>query len=113
MVTNIDKEFNCPVEATLQIIGGKYKSIILWYLLGGPKRYSHLQRAIPQATNKMLSQQLRDLESTGIVLRQVFPEVPPHTEYSLTELGETLRPLLKTMCQWGEDHMADHIAMAK
>lgn len=55
MVTNIDKEFNCPVEATLQIIGGKYKSIILWYLLDGPKRYSHLQRAIPQATNKMLS----------------------------------------------------------
>ena len=98
-------QFNCPVEATLSLIGGKYKPLILWYLAERPMHYMELQRRIPRATSKMLSQQLRDLENGGMVHRKVIPEKPPKTEYSLTALGESIIPVLDAMCQWGISYM--------
>lgn len=104
------KMFHCPVEATLSLIGGKYKCIILYHLAeDGVLRFSELRRLIPQATPKMLTQQLRELEAAGIIHRKVYPVVPPKTEYSLTEYGRTLAPIMKAMCEWGETHLADHI----
>ena len=93
--------FNCPVEATLSLIGGKYKPIILWHLIKGPLHYMELQRLIPNATPKMVSQQLRDLEKSGLISREVIPEKPPRTIYSLTEFGKSIIPVLDVMCTWG------------
>ena len=101
--------FNCPVEASLSIIGGKYKAIILWHLIGQPLRFSELKRFLPQATPKMLTQQLRELEKDNILHREVYPVVPPHTEYSLTDFGRTLIPIIEAMCAWGEAHMRSRI----
>ena len=98
-------KFNCPVEATLSLIGGKYKPLILWHLVGQPLHYMELQRRIPSATPKMLSQQLRDLEDCGMVHREVIPEKPPKTVYSLTAFGESIIPVLDAMCQWGTAYM--------
>lgn len=96
---------NCPVDATLRLIGGKYKSLILWHLLGGALRYGELQKLIPQATPKMLTQQLRELESDNLLHRQVYPVVPPKVEYSLTAQGKSLQPLLLSMYDWGANYM--------
>ena len=87
------QQFNCPVEATLSLIGGKYKPLILWHLVDCPLHYMELQRRIPSATPKMLSQQLRDLEDSGMVHREVIPEKPPKTVYSLTAFGESIIPV--------------------
>lgn len=95
------REFNCPVDATISLIGGKYKAEILWHLKGATLSYSELHRKIPKATDKMLAQQLRELERDGLVSREVYPVVPPRTEYSLTAEGETLYPVLDAMCDWG------------
>ena len=97
--------FTCPVEATISLIGGKYKAVILWHLLHGTMRYSELHRKMPHATDKMLAQQLRELEKDGLITRTVYPVVPPKTEYSLTDLGRTLIPILDAMCEWGEQFM--------
>ncbi|MCI7768332.1 MAG: helix-turn-helix transcriptional regulator [Oscillospiraceae bacterium] len=97
--------FNCPVEATIELIGGKYKSVILWHLIDGQKRFSELKRLLPKATEKMLAQQLRDLEGDGLVIRTVYPVVPPKVEYSLSELGRTIIPVLDAMCSWGEGYL--------
>lgn len=97
----VSNQFNCPVEATLFLIGGKYKPLILWHLIGHPLHYMEIQRLIPKATPKMLSQQLRDLEEHGMIHRQVVPEKPPKTIYSLTEFGQSFIPVLNAMCQWG------------
>ena len=96
---------NCPVEATLELIGGKYKALILWHLSEGTLRFSELRRAIPNATPKMLTQQLRELEVQDLIRREVFPVVPPKVEYSLTELGKSLMPILVAMRDWGADYM--------
>lgn len=96
---------NCPVDATLGLIGGKYKSLILWHLLGGALRHGELQKLIPQATPKMLTQQLRELESDGLLSREVFPVVPPRVEYSLTGVGKSLKPILVAMYEWGAGYM--------
>ena len=88
------QSYHCPVEATLDLIGGKYKTLILWHLAGGPQRFSQLQRLILRATPKMLTQQLRELEEDGLIHREVFPVVPPRVEYSLTVRGESLLPIL-------------------
>ena len=102
--------FHCPVEATMSKLGGKYKAILVYHLVeGGTLRFSELQRLVPQATAKMLSQQLRELEADGLVHREVYPVVPPKTEYSLTELGKTMAPIVQAMCDWGNAHMADQI----
>lgn len=99
------KEFNCPVDATIQLIGGKYKAVILWHLIEEQKRFSELKRLIPKATEKMLAQQLRDLERDGLVIRTVYPVVPPKVEYRLSEFGKTIIPVLDAMCQWGSSYL--------
>ena len=97
--------FTCPVEATISLIGGKYKAVILWHLMNNTLRYSELHRLIPKATDKMLAQQLRELEKDGLINRKVYPVVPPKTEYTLTDFGNTLFPILNTMCDWGRDYL--------
>ncbi len=91
-----------PVEVTLSIIGGKWKPLIVFYLLGGTKRFSELRRLLPQATQQMLTMQLRELEQAGILHRHVYAQVPPKVEYSLTELGRSIESVLRQMCSWGE-----------
>jgi DNA-binding HxlR family transcriptional regulator len=99
---------NCPVDKTLRLIGGKYKSLILWHLLSGVLRHGELQKLIPQATPKMLTQQLRELESDGLLAREIFPVVPPKVEYSLTDKGKSLKPILVAMYDWGAGFMKDN-----
>ena len=99
---------NCPVDATLRLIGGKYKSLILWHLIDGTLRHGELQKLIPQATPKMLTQQLRELESDNLLKRTVYPVVPPKVEYSLTDFGLSLRPILTAMYHWGAGYMKDN-----
>ena len=94
-------QFDCPVEATLFLIGGKYKPLILWHLIDKPLHYMELQCLIHKATPKMLSQQLRDLEECGMIHREVIPEKPPRTLYSLTDFGTSIVPVLDSMCDWG------------
>jgi len=96
---------NCPVVATLAMIGGKYKALILWHLVEEKRRFGELQRLIPQATQKMLTQQLRELEKDNLVIRTVYPVVPPKVEYSLSDLGKSIKPILDAMCEWGTDYM--------
>lgn len=105
--------FNCPVEATVQLIGGKYKAVILWHLMNKTLRYSEIHRLIPKATDKMLTQQLRELESDGLINRTVYPIVPPKTEYSLTKFGKSLSPILDSMCNWGAEYLdSNNISVA-
>ncbi|MCA1202125.1 winged helix-turn-helix transcriptional regulator [Priestia flexa] len=94
-------KYNIPVEATLEVIGGKWKVVILCHLKEQTLRFSELQRIIPNITKKMLSQQLRELEHDGIIKRTLYDEIPPKVEYSLTDEGETLREVLDLMCSWG------------
>lgn len=101
--------FHCPVEAALSLIGGKYKCIIIWHLMQRTHRYSELHRLVPQATPKMLTQQLRELEADGVIHREVYPVVPPRTEYSLTEFGKSLTPVVQAICDWGKVNMKDRI----
>lgn len=100
----IDKQ--CPIEAGLNILSGKWKLKILWYLSKGTVRFNELQRLLGNITTKTLAAQLRELEEQGIVIRKVFPEVPPKVEYSLSELGKTLTPILSQLCDWGKRYHA-------
>lgn len=95
----------CPVETTLDLIGGKYKALILWHLSDGTLRFSELRKLISGATPKMLTQQLRELEAQDLVHREVFPVIPPKVEYSLTELGATIMPILYAMRDWGTEYL--------
>lgn len=96
----------CPVDATINMIGGKYKSLILWKLMTETTlRFSQLQKEIPTATPKMLTQQLRELEANGLIHRHVYPVVPPKVEYSLTNFGKSIRPVLESMYIWGCDYL--------
>ena len=90
----------CPAESTLDVIGGRWKVPIVWHLFSGTLRFSELRRALPDVTQKMLTQQLRELEQDGVVRRKVYPEVPPKVEYSLTDRGLSLRPVVEAMCRW-------------
>ncbi len=96
---------HCPVETTLDLIGGKYKALILWHLSEGTLRFSQLRKAISSATPKMLTQQLRELEAQSLIHREVFPVIPPRVEYSLTELGKSLMPVLIAMRDWGSGYL--------
>ncbi len=96
---------NCPVEATLELIGGKYKALILWHLSEEKLRYSQLSKLLSGVTPKMLTQQLRELETKNLIHREVFPIVPPRVEYSLTELGRSLMPILVAMRDWGSSYL--------
>jgi len=99
---------NCPVDATLRLIGGKYKALILWNLIDGALRHGEIHRLIPQATPKMLTMQLRELENDNLIHREVFPVVPPKVEYSLTDFGRSLKPVLRRMYDWGAVYMRDN-----
>ena len=96
---------NCPVETTIELIGGKYKAIILWHLSERTHRFSELQKVIKSATPKMLTQQLRELEAQSLIHRKVYAVIPPRVEYSLTTLGESLMPVLISMRDWGSDYL--------
>ena len=100
----ISKENFCPVTATMMVLGGKWKPIILFCLKSGVMRFSELQKLISGITQKMLTQQLRELEEDGIIHREVYPVVPPKVEYSLTEYGKSILPILDSMAEWGEKH---------
>jgi DNA-binding HxlR family transcriptional regulator len=94
--------YRCPAEATLEVIHGRWKVPIIWHLFGGTKRFSQLRKAVSGVTQKMLTQQLRELERDGVVTRTVYAEVPPRVEYALTERGMSLRPVVDAMCKWGK-----------
>lgn len=94
----------CPMEVTLNIIDGKWKIFILWHLGERTLRFNELRRILPHVTQKMLTQQLRELESAGMINRKIYAQVPPKVEYSLTESGKSLQPILKQLCQWGKEH---------
>ncbi|MDR3265930.1 MAG: helix-turn-helix transcriptional regulator [Synergistaceae bacterium] len=94
-------EYECPLALALEIIGGKWKALVMYHLRKGKLRTSEIKRRLPNITQKMLTQQLRELERDGLVQRQVFDTVPPKVEYSLTELGETAKPVLNALCSWG------------
>ena len=96
----------CPVETTLMLIGDKWKVLILRDLMPGTKRFGELKRSIGDVSQKVLTAQLRDMEQSGLLIRTVYPEVPPHVEYTLTELGYSLKPILDAMRNWGEDYKA-------
>lgn len=101
MITYKNIQYQCSMELTLDLIGGKWKSLILWYLGDNTLRFSELRKIIPQITPKMLTQQLRELEESGLVSRFIYTQIPPKVEYSLTPAGKSLIPILATMCQWG------------
>ncbi len=94
----------CAVAGAIRLISGKYKAVILYHLLNGAMRYSEIHRCVPYATDKMLAQQLRDMEKDGLIIRTVYPVVPPKTEYSLTEFGKTLHPVLNELSKWGHKY---------
>ncbi|GAB5374371.1 MAG: helix-turn-helix domain-containing protein [Acuticoccus sp.] len=94
----------CAVEAALQFIDGKWKGVILFHLLQGTMRFNEIRRAIPSVTQRMLTNQLRELEADGLVSRTVYPQVPPKVEYALTERGQTLEPVLLALKVWGDAH---------
>ncbi len=100
------ENYDCPVEATLDVIGGKWKGIILSKLMHSDAlRYSEIKRMMPKITARTLTRQLRELERDGIIHRKVYPEVPPKVEYSVTELGKTLHPVARLLNQWGKDNI--------
>jgi len=96
------QEISCPAEITLSIIGGKWKPVIVWCLLSGTRRFGELQRLVPGATRQILTLQLRELEQAQVLRRQVYEQVPPKVEYSLTELGMSLKSLICQLAEWGE-----------
>lgn len=97
---------DCAIRPALKVIGGKWKPVILYHVMQGKKRFGELRRLLPDASQKMLTQQLRELEQDGIIARHVYPEVPPKVEYALTALGRTLRPVMRELCKWGKAQAA-------
>ena len=98
----------CPVETTLMLIGDKWKVLILRDLLPGKKRFGELKKSLGNVSQKVLTAQLRDMEECGLINRRVYAEVPPRVEYSLTELGQSLKPVLDAMLHWGEEYKANN-----
>ena len=96
----------CPVETTLMLIGDKWKVLILWNLMNGTMRFGELKKSIGTVSQKVLTAQLRDMEKKGLLTRKVYAEVPPRVEYTLTEAGYSLKPILDTMWAWGTDYKA-------
>ena len=100
----------CDVEATLSVIGGRWKPVLVCHLLGGRKRFGELRRLTPNATERMITLQLRELEADGVIARHVFAEVPPRVEYEVTEFGRSLEPILELMQVWGRGFKARRLA---
>ena len=107
-MADLQNKYNCTLELTMDLIGGKWKLIILWYLLDGSKRFSQLNRLMPNITQKMLTTQLRELEEKGLINRHVYPQVPPKVEYSLTEQGYSLKHILNDICSWSTSYAKDN-----
>lgn len=106
----MNNEFNCEKELTMSILSGKYKVVIIWHLGNErPHRYGELHRLFKEISNRMLTKQLRELEQDGIVERTIYPESPPRVEYSLTELGFTILPVVNHIYLWGQEHMAYYV----
>ncbi len=102
---NYNCNFGCSVEAALEIIGGKWKGVILFHLMSGTKRFNELRRLIPNVTQRMMTLQLRELEADGVVARKIYQQIPPRVEYSLTEFGRSLEPILLLVRDWGDEHI--------
>lgn len=98
----------CPVESTLSFLDGKWKGVILYHLLGGTLRFNEIRRRLPKITQRMLTNQLRELEADGLLVRTVFPEVPPRVEYSLSPRGRSLEPIILALKAWAEEHLPPH-----
>ncbi len=107
MDTN-SKKYRCPVEVTIEAIGGKWKCVILWWLRRDARRFSELKLLLPNITQKVLTQQLRELEAEGLISRESYKESPPRVEYFLTSEGQTLTPITELMCSWGKQHKSDY-----
>jgi len=103
-----EKAYKCGIDLTLAVVGGKWKASILWHLSLQTMRFSDLQRQFSDTTRKMLTQQLRELEADRLVHREVYPQVPPKVEYSLTKKGTTIIPILNQMCEWARGYLQDH-----
>jgi len=103
--TRFDCSPGCAVEAAIALIDGKWKSVVMFHLLGETMRFNQLKRAIPGVTQRMLTNQLRELEADGLVTRKVYPEVPPKVEYSLSDLGHSMAPILLALKQWGDANL--------
>ena len=99
-----DINHECPLEVALDVVGGKWKGMVLYTLLNGTARFNEIRRAVPQATQRMMTMQLRELEADGVIHRKVYAEVPPKVEYSLTEFGLSLKPILLLMSDWGAQY---------
>jgi DNA-binding HxlR family transcriptional regulator len=102
-----DCAVGCPVEATLDLIDGKWKGVILYHLLSDKVRFNELRRRLSRITQRMLTRQLRELEAAGLIHREIFPEVPPRVEYSLTALGRSLEPVIHNLWSWGDRYLAN------
>lgn len=98
------KVYYSNLEVTMDVIGGKWKGLVLYHVIQGPKRTSELKRLVHSITQKMLIQTLRELEADGIVSRKMYNQVPPKVEYSVTEMGQSFEPILRALCQWGYDY---------
>lgn len=112
MLTKEELPF-CPVATTVNLIGNKWKLLIMRELLTGTKRFNEMHRLVDGISQKVLTENLRKMESDGIVKREVFPEVPPRVEYSLTDLGDSLRPIINSMSDWGTDYIKNNLLEQK
>lgn len=107
-MSKVKKEYDCALVLTIDLIGGKWKLIILWYLIGGEKRFGELKKSISNITQKMLTEQLRELQERGIISRKVYATVPPKVEYSMTDFGTSLIPLINGLCTWTEEYAKEN-----
>jgi DNA-binding HxlR family transcriptional regulator len=102
---NTHKKIECPVLATLELIGGRWKTLILFHLSASTRRFGEIAARIPHVSRKVLTEQLKELERDGLILRTAYREVPPRVEYSLTDLGRSLSPVIKAIEDWGKEHV--------
>lgn len=104
-MANFNDDIACPIAATLELIGGRWKTIILYYLSSGQRRFGEIAARIPTISRKVLTQQLKELEKDGLIIRKQFKEIPPRVEYSLTDLGNSLWPVFREMSIWGKENV--------
>ena len=104
-MASFNADVNCPITATLEYIGGRWKSVILYYLTSGKRRFGEIAVRLPTISRKVLTQQLKELERDGLVVRKQFKEIPPRVEYSLTDLGKSLTSVFKEMSNWGKENV--------